>query len=137
MNKRLKNLINLVTDKEISDDLWGDVMSQNASEIVFDLLREENLDTLKIEIEKLNSEKSRFRLIQAILESGSPLDFNYFVNLIKDSEKEIAEIVFDNLRLWDLDKNQKSILLERIKSVKSKTKLLDIPILRLQESLSI
>ena len=137
MNKRLKNLINLVTDKEISDDLWGDVMSQNASEIVFDLLREENLDTLKIEIEKLNSEKSRFRLIQAILESGSPLDFNYFVNLIKDSEKEIAEIVFDNLRLWDLDKNQKSILLERIKSVKNKTKLLDIPILRLQESLSI
>jgi hypothetical protein len=111
MKNDLKNLINLVSDEEVSDNAWGDAFSTDAASIAEKLISLGAFDDLKDLIMKFEVHE-RFRLAQAVLESGYEKDFEFFLALVQKADPELSEIVLEYLQNWNITSSQKNALIE-------------------------
>ena len=126
-----KVFVDLITDSSITNDAWSDVFVLVGCEKMSRIVEECNKETIRKAYLGLKNAESRFKFMQVWSQFEDFKSFSFFVDQISKDDIETSEIIFDNLRNWDSDNKSKLELLEAIKKVDQKSKLLEITIAKL------
>jgi hypothetical protein len=128
VEKQTEKFAVLISDASITDDTWSDVFLSVAYEILRDILKSNDTKIVKENYLRLKNKRSKFRFMQVWSQFEDFKNFGFFISQISNCDVEISEVVFDNLRSWNLNKKAKLELLDAIKQIDQKSKLLDITI---------
>jgi hypothetical protein len=123
MNKA-EDILSMVNDERITDDAWSDVFKHTAIDLLDscqDIAERNHLFT------SLNALDGvfRLRLLEVLLTESDLNRFEYYLTLLDPDNIDLSEIIFDNLRSWELPREQSLKLLQTFDSFKGKSPILD------------
>jgi hypothetical protein len=128
---KLEEFLTLVSDLSITDDAWSDVFMSVGHDMMSEVNKNYDTKMIKKAYLNLKDTKSRFKFMQVWSQAEDFSNFEFFLDQISHHDVETSEIIFDNLRNWNLDERRKIELLNSIKKVVQRSTLLDIAIERL------
>ena len=128
----LKDFLALISDFSITDNAWSDVFMSLGYEMMIQIKKDYNIEMIKEAYLKLESIESRFKFMQVWSQDEDFSNFEFFLNQISDNDVETSEIIFDNLRSWNLDEKSKFELFNAIKKINRRSILLDMIIERMK-----
>jgi hypothetical protein len=129
---KLKDFLALISDFSITDNAWSDVFMLLGYEMMIQIKKDYNTEMIKEAYLKLESIESRFKFMQVWSQDEDFSNFEFFLNQISDNDVETSEIIFDNLRSWNLDETSKFELFNAIKKINRRSILLDMIIERMK-----
>lgn len=119
----LQDFYTLVTDSAISSDAWGDYFLDEAIALVDQIKNTKGLQECLDLLDKL-PEDSQFRLLQAVTSIETKEIFPSLIKIIEGTTPEIAEVIVDNLRNWELSDQERQQLIQITQPFKGKWSVL-------------
>lgn len=124
MPNPIDNILLLTNDLIIGDDGWSDVFHQQAINLAKEVFEKGEENHLYKHLDA-SSETARLRLLSVLLAFQDTARFNQYLSIASDSDAETAELIFDNLRSWQLNDEQANMLIVTYLPFKGQSKLLD------------